>query len=73
MAITVRRGDSIVFEWYSQGNYCADCQIDLWRAIYETLPVPDLGDAAFMNNDIAKHIELALIGGKSRFGYEVVE
>lgn len=61
MAITIREGKEIRFEWWNKGDYCYECSDALFNAIYRTLPVPERYDAQFRDGTIAKVIEEALI------------
>lgn len=61
MGITISKGGEVQFEWWSQGEYCYECSDALFRAIYDSIPVPERCDRNFRDKDVAKAIEVALI------------
>lgn len=69
MAITIRKGKEIQYEWWNKGDYCYECSDALFNAVYRTLPVPERYDAQFRDDMIAKAIEGALI--RRELGIEV--
>lgn len=61
IAITIRLGDDISFEWWSKGEYCPECRDALCDEIEHAIPVPERYCTQFQDEDVAKAIELALI------------
>ena len=61
IAITIRKGKGVYFEWWNKGDYCYDCRNALCDAIEDAIPVPERYQTKFQDEDIAKAIEVAII------------
>jgi hypothetical protein len=59
--ITIIKGSDVRFEWWNKGEYCYECSDALFRAIYDSLPVPERCTKEFRDEDMAKAIEDVLI------------